>query len=86
MFSMSIIISHARKHIWEICDENVSNKKTKKNQEIFKMKYINQILLGKWLFSSIKGHFCLTKVHLANLERQLEIKSTSSEVIFDTID
>ena len=86
MFSMSIIISHVRKHIWEICDENVSNKKTKKNQEIFKMKYINQILLGKWLFSSIKGHFCLTKVHLANVEGQLEIKSTSSEVIFDTID
>ena len=43
-------------------------------------------MFGKGLFVSIKGHFSLTKGHLANAEGQVEIKSTSSEVIFDTID
>ena len=50
------------------------------------MKWFSQIALGKGLFVSIKGHYCLTRGHLANLEGQVEIKSTSSEVIFDTID
>ena len=50
------------------------------------MKYFSQIVLGKGLFASIKGHFCLTKGQLANVEEQVEIKFTSSEVIVDTID
>ena len=50
------------------------------------MKYFSQIVLGKELFASIKGHFCLTKGQLANVEEQVEIKFTSSEVIVDTID
>ena len=50
------------------------------------MKEFSQIVLGKELFVSIKGHICLTKGHLANTERQVEIKSPSLEVIFDTID
>ena len=49
------------------------------------MKYFGQIVPGKGLFVSIKGHFCLRKGHLANVEGQVEIKSTSSEVIFDKI-
>ena len=50
------------------------------------MKEFIQIVLGKGLFLSIKGHLCLTKEHLANLEGQVEMQSTSSEFIFDTID
>ena len=49
------------------------------------MKKFSQIVLGKGLFVSIKEHLCLTKEHLANPEEQVEIQSTSSEVIFDTI-
>ena len=61
-------------------------KKKKKITTLFKMKQCCQIVFGKGLFVSIKGHFSLTKGHLANAEGQVEIKSTSSEVIFDTID
>ena len=43
------------------------------------MRQFSQIFLGK-------GLFVLKKGHLANLEGQVEIKSTPSEVIFDTID
>ena len=73
-------MSHVIKHICKICDEIFETKK-RKIKKLFKMKKISQIVLGKGLFVSIKGHFCLTKGHLANVERQLEIKSTSSEVI-----
>ena len=50
------------------------------------MRQFSQIFLGKGLFVLIKGDFFLTKGHLANLEGQVEIKSTPSEVISDTID
>ena len=57
-----------------------------KIKKLFEMKKISQIVVGKRPFVSIKSHFHLTKGHLANAEGQVEIKSTSSEVIFDTID
>ena len=57
-----------------------------KINKLFKMRQFSQIFLGKGLFVLIKGDFFLTKGHLANLEGQVEIKSTPSEVIFDTID
>ena len=41
------------------------------------MKEFSQIFLGKRLFVSVKGHFCLTIGHLANIEEQVEIKSLS---------
>ena len=47
------------------------------------MKDFSQTVLQKGLFVSIKGHLCLTKGHLDNPEGQMEIKSTSSEIIFD---
>ena len=77
-------MSHVIKHICKICDEIFETKK-RKIKKLFKMKKIGQIVLGKGLFVSIKGHFCLTKGHLADLEGQAEIKFISSEVIFDTI-
>ena len=49
-----------------------------KIKKLFKIKTISQIVLGKGLFVSIKTHFYLTKGHLANVEGQVEIKSTSS--------
>ena len=39
------------------------------------MKEFTQIVLEKGLFVSIKGHFYLTKGHLANPEEQVEMKS-----------
>ena len=63
-----------------------AKKRKRKIKKLIKMKSFSQIALGKGLFVSIKGHYCLTRGHLANLEGQVEIKSTSSEVIFDTID
>ena len=50
------------------------------------MKEFSQIVLGKGLFISMKGHVCLTKGHLTNPEGQVGIKFCSSEVIFDTFD
>ena len=47
------------------------------------MKDFSQTVLRKGLFVSIKGHLCLTKGHLDNPEGQMEIKPTSSEIIFD---
>ena len=38
------------------------------------MKELNKIVLGKGLFASIKGELCLTKWHLDNHKRQLEIE------------
>ena len=38
----------------------------------------------KGLFISIKGHLCLTEGHLAKPQKQVETKSPSLEVIFDT--
>ena len=38
------------------------------------MKEFSQIVHGKGLFVSIKGHLCLTKDHLANPEGQVEIE------------
>ena len=73
--------------MFKICDENISNKKEWKLKKIFKVKEFSHAVLGKGLFVSIKGHLCLTKGHLANLEGQVEIKSISwGEVIEDTAD
>ena len=36
---------------------------------------MNQIVLGKGLFTSIKGQLCLTKEHFDFQERQVEVKS-----------
>ena len=52
-------------------------KKKRKINKLFKMKEFSQIFLGKRLFVSVKGHFCLTIGHLANIEEQVEIKSLS---------
>ena len=39
------------------------------------MKELDQIVLQKVLFASIKGHLCLTKMHLDNPERQVVVES-----------
>ena len=43
-----------------------------KNKEIVysKSKKFNQIVPGKRFFALVKGHFCLTKGHLGNIDRQ----------------
>ena len=40
-----------------------------------KMKELDQIVLQKGLFTSIKGHLCLTKGHLDNPKGQVEVES-----------
>ena len=39
----------------------ISDKEKRKIKKLFKMKKFTQIVLGKGLFISIKGYFCLTK-------------------------
>ena len=38
-----------------------------------KMKELNQIILGKRLFASIKGYLCFTKGHSDNLEELVRL-------------
>ena len=38
------------------------------------MKELNQIVLQKGLFDSIKGHLCVTKEHLGSPEGQVEVE------------
>ena len=38
------------------------------------MKEFNEIILGKGLFTSVKGQLCLTKEHLGDQEGQVEIE------------
>ena len=40
------------------------------------MKELDQIVLQKWLFASIKEHLYLTKGYLVNPEGQVEIEYT----------
>ena len=62
--------------IWEKCDKNISNKNyAKLINYSSKMKELGQIVLEKGPFASIKGHLCLTKVHLGNPERETEVES-----------
>ena len=49
------------------------------------MKELNEIVLGKGLFTSIKGQLCLTTGHLDYREGQMEV-TPLSEVVFDTFD
>ena len=39
------------------------------------MEKLNQIVLQKGRFASVKGHLCLTKGHLDNPEGQVEVES-----------
>ena len=40
------------------------------------MKELEDIVLQKGLFASVKGHLCLTKGHLENPEGQVQVEST----------
>ena len=50
------------------------------------MREFRQIILGKGLIKLNKKGTFLAKVYLVNLEGQVEIKPTSSEVIINNID
>ena len=61
--------------IWRKCYKNVSNENyAKLVNYLSKMKELDQIVLQKVLFTSIKGHLCLTKGHLDSTERQLVVE------------
>ena len=72
-----VIMSHkSEKLICKKCDNNVSNKSYAKSKSyLSKIKKLDQIVLQKGLFASIKGHFCLRRRHLENLEGQVKVKS-----------
>ena len=46
---------------------------------LFKMKIINQIILGKGLSAYVQEHLCLTKGQLDNPEKQMEVESPLTE-------
>ena len=57
------LISH--KTDMQKCDTNISDKNYAKLKHYFsKMKELNQIIFQIGIFTSIKGHLCLTKRHL----------------------
>ena len=72
-----VIMSHkSEKLICKKCDNNVSNKSYAKSKSyLSKIKKLDQIVLQKGLFASIKGHFCLRRRHLKNPEGQVKVKS-----------
>ena len=59
--------------MWRKCYKNISNENYVKLSYLPKMKELVQIVLQNMLFASIKGHICLTKGHLDNLERHCRI-------------
>ena len=46
------------------------------------MKELDQIVLQKGFFASIKVHLCLTKGHLDNAEGQVEVESPRNGKLF----
>ena len=59
--------------MWRKCYKNISCENYVKLSYLPKMKELVQIVLQNMLFASIKGHICLTKGHLDNLERHCRI-------------
>ena len=57
----------------EIRDKKQFKRKYEKLRKyLFKMKESNKVVLGKWLFASLKGKICLTKGHLCNQEGHMK--------------
>lgn len=58
------IVQYVIKYVWNVL-------------KIIQAKYMEneEIVLGKGLFTLIKGHLCFTKEHLDKLEEQVEVKS-----------
>ena len=75
MFPFVYNIHHyVTKLIWRKCYKNTSNKNyVKLINCLSKMKELDQIVLQKVLFISIKRHLCLTKEQLDNAERHLQV-------------
>ena len=71
----------------EICDKNISKEKHEKLRNyLFKIKELNKIVPGKWLFASIKGQLYLTKEHLGNQQGQKERVPPHQKFFFNTFD
>ena len=76
-FSINVLIFIAYKSLCLVSqktDKNISNEKYAKLRNLSKIKELDQIVLRKGLFPSIKGHLCLTKGNLYNLEGQVEVE------------
>ena len=59
----------------EECDNYISNENYEKLRNyLSKLKELNQIVLQKELFASIKGHLYLIKEYLDNPEGQVEVE------------
>ena len=71
----------------EICDKNISKEKYDKLRKyLFKLKELNEIVIGKWLFASIKGQLCLIKGRLGNQEGHVEVEYPPHWKLFSTFD
>ena len=56
------------------CDKNISNKNYAKSRNyLSKMKKLDQTVIQKGLFASIKGHLCLSQGHLGNPDKPVEV-------------
>ena len=69
---MPLCIIGLRTDTHEKCDRNIPNKNyAKLRNYLSKMNELDQIVLQKGLFTSIKGHLGLTKGHSENPEGQV---------------
>ena len=68
-------MSHTPKtDVCRICERNISSKKYEKLQNCVYLKQeLNRFVLGKGLFTSIKGHLSLTKRQVDNPEGQVKV-------------
>lgn len=68
-------MSHTPKtDVCRICERNISSKKYEKLQNCVYLKQeLNRFVLGKGLFTSIKGHHSLTKRQVDNPEGQVKV-------------
>ena len=57
----------------------------KLRSHLLKIKELNEVVLEKWLFASIKGKVCLTIGHLGNRVGHLEVEYPLHRELFLTL-
>ena len=66
--------------------KNISKEKYEKLRNyLIKIKESNEVVLGKWLFASIKGQICLAEGYLGNQEEHMEVEYPLHQKLFSTL-
>ena len=66
--------------------KNISKEKYEKLRNyLIKIKESNEVVLGKWLFASIKRQICLAEGYLGNQEEHMEVEYPLHQKLFSTL-